>query len=446
MESKLYDKKLEQKVLGQIISDEESFNNVSTIFHPELFYDHDNFLIAEKIVSLKDNSQGVDIVSVYSGLKIDGKINDRLNHVYISGLTTRTDGAYKLETHVLILQEIYMKRKMVDHCNQTISEIEKSEDVFDCMDSHERRFTQITSKIILSPIFDSLTLYNLTASKNDLLLTKKGLSGVASGFTELDRNTGGWHKGNLIILAARPGMGKSALALKFARNAAILSGDPGVIFSLEMTELEMYDRMKSQESGIELKRITKEGLNKLELAHMDQSCLQLAHAKFDIDPSGEMTVFQLKNKLRKWVRDKKIKWAIIDYLQYLSSGEKFYNKETEVSKICRALKAIAKELQIPIIALSQLSRDVEKRGGDKIPVLSDLRDSGSIEQDADVVMFIYRPEYYDITQDAIGNSTKGKAMIIIAKNRNGSLENIELNFNGGCTDFTDPIKMGTINY
>ena len=266
-----------------------------------------------------------------------------------------------------------------------------------------------------------------------------GITGVQSGFTELDRITSGWQRSDLIILAARPGMGKTAFVLSLARNAAIGFNRPVAVFSLEMSSVQLVQRMIASETGIASDKLRKGTLDNTEWQKLVSMTGKLSSAPIFIDDTPSLSVFDLRSKCRRLKQMHNIELIIIDYLQLMRAelDNKGGNREQEISAISRSLKAIAKELNVPIIALSQLSRAVEARGGSKRPQLSDLRESGAIEQDADMVTFIYRPEYYGMEFDEDNNPTKGVAEIIIAKHRNGALDTVRLKFINHLAKFTD---------
>jgi replicative DNA helicase len=264
-----------------------------------------------------------------------------------------------------------------------------------------------------------------------------GLTGVPSGFTEMDRLTNGWQKSDLLILAARPGMGKTAFVLSMARNMAVEFKRPVAVFSLEMSSIQLVARLISSETGLSNEKLKKGNLEPFEWEILHNRIARLADAPLFIDDTAQLSVFELRAKCRRLAQQHNIQCVIIDYLQLMTAGgsDAKGTREQEISTISRSLKSLAKELSIPVIALSQLSRSVEQRGGDKKPMLSDLRESGAIEQDADMVTFIYRPEYYGLEVDEDNMPTKGVAKIIIAKHRNGALAEIPLRFRGELAKF-----------
>jgi len=266
-----------------------------------------------------------------------------------------------------------------------------------------------------------------------------GVSGVPTGFTALDRVTSGWQNSDMIVVAARPGMGKTAFVLSMARNMAVEFQRPVALFSLEMSSVQLVQRLIASETEIDAEKLRKGNLADHEFHQLHQRISRIAEAPIFIDDTPALSVFELRAKCRRLKAQHGIQMIIIDYLQLMTAGgdNKGGNREQEISTISRSIKQIAKELDVPVIALSQLSRQVETRGGDKRPLLSDLRESGAIEQDADIVAFIYRAEYYGINEDADGNPTQGKAEIIIAKHRNGSLEDVPLRFIGRLAKFAN---------
>ena len=274
---------------------------------------------------------------------------------------------------------------------------------------------------------------------DELKNKKDGLTGVPTGFTKLDRLTSGWQPSDLVIIAARPGMGKTSFVLALARNAAIDFQKPVAIFSLEMSGVQLVQRIIALEGEIDSHKMRNGKLEDYEWTQLNHTIEKLSEAPIFIDDTPGINIFELRAKCRRLKKQHDIQMVIIDYLQLMSgtSENKNTNREQEISNISRSLKGLAKELNVPVIALSQLSRAVETRGGDKKPQLSDLRESGAIEQDADMVSFIYRPEYYEITESPDGRSLKEVAEIIIAKNRHGPTETVELRWVSKYAKFTD---------
>lgn len=440
MENKLYDIELEKIVLGAIILEDETREKIAYSLDYKVFYEPMHVEICKSIISLMTDNKPVEILTLTLDLKAKDKFTGTLNPFYISRLTSRIASTANNEFHYRLLQQLAMKRELSNICRSTERTIYSyNSDIFDVIDDFEKNVTAITDGIIQHNFQSSEDLHFQMIERNKKIIQNRinGIaSGVASGFDGVDQVTGGWQKSDLVILAARPSMGKTAFALTIARNAAVDSKKPVAVFSLEMSSVQCYARLQAGESDIDVERILKRGLDPFEQSMIYERCNSLLKAPIYIDDTAGLTVFQLRNKARRLKREKKIELIVIDYLQLMSSGERTHNREAEISYISRSLKKLAKELDIPIIALSQLSRDVEKRP-DKVPQLSDLRESGAIEQDADIVMFIYRPEYYKIMTDEAGNSTEGKAMIIIAKHRSGSLGDPVLNFQGRITKFSN---------
>ena len=429
---------IEQAVLCAILLDKEAIESVEEFFHAEMFYVDSHKTIAESIINIRNRSEHVDSLTLIQELKRTNKLDLVGGAYFVSLLSSKISSSAHVVTHCRLLMELFMKRSVIAAGHTMSMEAYKEEtDVFDIIDVAERSVTSLTAKLFSEKIDAVSTLFNKAMKHNELLMSRKGVAGIPSGFRQLDSITGGWQNSDFIIIAARPGMGKTALVLSYARNAAAMFNEPVAIFSLEMSSMQLMSRLQSQESGIPLEYYTRKGLNAEELKINMNACTKLVNSPIYIDETPAISVFQLRNKARKLKREKGIKAIFIDYLQLMSGGGKFTNRESEVSHISRSLKSLAKELNIPIIALSQLSRQVEQRGGEKIPTLSDLRDSGAIEQDADMIQFIYRPEYYGIMEDNSGNSTQGKAAIIIAKHRNGSTDTVQLGWIGSQTKFHD---------
>jgi replicative DNA helicase len=331
-----------------------------------------------------------------------------------------------------------IKRDLIQIASQVHHDAyEDTTDVFDLLDKTEQSIFQISDSN-LRKNYDNMkslmfrAIQELQEKKNH----KDGLTGIPSGFSRLDRVTSGWQKSDLVIIAARPGMGKTAFIVSALRNAAVDFNHPVAIFSLEMASLQLVNRLISAEAELESEKIKKGNLAEFEWQQLVHKTNRLSSAPIFIDDTPALSILELRAKCRRLKAEHNIQLIVIDYLQ-LMKGDAGGNREQEIASISRALKGIAKELNVPVIALSQLSRGVETRGGDKRPQLSDLRESGSIEQDADIVMFLYRPEYYKITELEDGTPAQGMAEVIISKHRNGSLENVRLKFIGKYTKFAD---------
>ncbi len=426
---------LEEIVLGSILFDKEAYYQIAEYFTPELFYKDNNATICSAMLSLKNKNQPIDMMTVVQELKKMGKLDEVGGALYISQLTNRIGSTVNLPAHTQILMQAAIKRDCIKTGTDLIQKsYDDTTDVFDVIDAAEKGVTKLTSRILVSKISTMFSLVAKSFERNKEIISRKGVSGVPSGFNDIDFLTGGWQKSDLIIIAARPAMGKTAYMLNMARNAAVDHGKSVAIFSLEMSELQLFARLQSGETGWSADKYLRIGLNEGEAISNELACKGLFNSKIFIDETPAISIFELKNKARKLKRDNKIDILFVDYMQLMTAGFKTNSPEHEVSQISKALKNLAKELDIPVVALSQLSRAVESRPGKK-PQLSDLRDSGSIEQDADLVQFIYRPEYYGITDDDEGNSTVGMAAIITAKHRNGKTAETILQWKGNQTKF-----------
>jgi replicative DNA helicase len=393
-------------------------------------------------MELWKDKKPIDILTVTSQLKKTGELEIIGGAYYISKLTNRVASSANIEFHARIVLQKYIQRQLISISTETIKEAyEDSTDVLDLLDKAESGLFAIAESNIkknYSKMSDLIkeAIENIEKAKDQA----DGISGIPSGFTDLDKVTAGWQRSDLIILAARPGMGKTAFVLSLARNAAIDFKKPVAFFSLEMSAVQLVTRLISAETGLKADKLKRGRLEPHEWQQLHSQITKLADAPLFIDETAGLNVFELRAKLRRLKSEQNIEMAIIDYLQLMTAGnEGKGNREQEVSTISRSLKAVAKELNIPVIVLSQLNRQVETRGGaqSKRPQLGDLRESGAIEQDADMVMFIYRPEYYGINQDENGNDYQGLAQIIIAKHRNGALEDVNLRFIGENAKFTD---------
>lgn len=456
---------LEEVVLGAIMMEKEALNNVIDILKPESFYKDTHSMIYAAIHRLYIRHEPADMLTVIQELKKSGELETAGGAYFISQLTSRIGSAANAEFHARIIAQKYIQRELIRISTETINgAYEESSDVFDLLDAIEKGITSISMNSAVGKFNSMSTLFDKIKEKNDIILHKKGLSGVPSGYPHLDAITGGWQSPDLIILAARPAMGKTALAANIARNAAVEFNMPGIIFSLEMSALQIATRIFALESNETIIQFTRRGIDKEKMIFIEKDCKKLINAPLWIDDTAGISIAEMRSKARKMKRDKNIKWMIVDYLQLMAGvkgNNNQQNREQEIASISRGLKGLAKELEIPVIALSQLSRAVESRGGNKRPQLSDLRESGAIEQDADIVIFLHRPEYYGIKQNEQGGSTEGLAEVIFSKNRNGPIgtemlrfidrltkfESIEDNDYGPNTpamqpsrDFTEPLK------
>ena len=427
-------KDLEEAVLGAIMLEKSAFDTVVEILKPECFYVESHQRIFRAMQSLAQRSQPIDILTVVEELRTKEELETTGGAYYVTRLTNAVVSAANIEAHSRIILQKFIQRELIRISGEIIGDAyEDSTDVFDLLDDAESKLFEITNNH-LRKNFDSIdtVLVKTVQRIEDLRHKNEDITGVPTGFPTLDRVTFGWQPTDLIILAARPSVGKTAFALNLARNAALNAAKPTpvVFFSLEMSSSQLVQRILSAESEIWLEKIARGKLEEHEMKQLYAKGIQrLAQAPIFIDDTAALNIFELRAKCRRLKNKHNIGLIIIDYLQLMSgTGEnRNSNREQEISRISRDLKGLAKELQVPIVALSQLSREVEKRKeGNKMPQLSDLRESGAIEQDADMVMFLYRPEYYDITSNEMGESNKGETYLRIAKHRNGSLENIKL--------------------
>lgn len=432
---------LEEAVLGALMLEKDALTTVIDILKPASFYSDAHKEIYAAIVELFNNSEPVDMRTVANQLRKNGKLEMVGGSYYIAELTSKVSSAANVEFHARIVTEMAIKRNLI----QVASEIhhdayEDTTDVFQLLDKTEQALFEI-SEANIRKNYDNMrslmakAIQELEERKNH----KDGLTGVPSGFSALDRVTSGWQKSDLVIIAARPGMGKTAFVVSALRNAAVDFNHAVAIFSLEMSSVQLVNRLISAEAELESEKIKKGNLADYEWEQLIHKTTKLSNAPIFIDDTPALSILELRAKCRRLKAQHDVQLIVIDYLQLMSgdSSKGGGNREQEIASISRALKGIAKELEVPVIALSQLSRAVETRGGDKRPQLSDLRESGSIEQDADMVMFLYRPEYYGITEDESGMPTVGTGEVIIAKHRNGSLENVNLKFIGKFTKFAD---------
>lgn len=434
-----HDIKLEEAVLGALLIDTKAYDRVYDLLSPETFYDKTNRLIFTAIEELGKQNEPIDMLTVSEKLKKEGLLEDAgsLNKVVM--LTNSVSSSVHARYHAELLREKYIAREMIGFCVETEQDcyngnvpmkelLQKTEDKLYNLSLDEDRQKVSSMKEML---FD-------VAKEIEAASQREGLSGIESGFYELDRKTSGWQKSDLIILAARPAMGKTAMLLSMAKNMAD-ANHPVLIFSLEMSKSQLAQRLIVNATELPASKIKSGKLNNGDWIILNNQMGLLERMPIFIDDSANQTVFEMATKARRMVREKGIECIFIDYLQLMhAEGKTINNREQEVSTISRALKQLAKELNIPVIALSQLNRGVESRVGDnKRPVLSDLRESGAIEQDADMVLMLHRPEYYGILEDEEGNSTIGKAEVIIAKNRNGSTGRIRLGFEGELIKFTN---------
>jgi replicative DNA helicase len=435
---------LEASVIGALMIEKEAFSSITDLLRPESFYSDQHRHIFEAIQSLSANDAPIDVLSVAEKLKQAGQLEQAGGVIYLSDLTRRVASAAHIRYHAQIIAQKATARDLITAaCQIEEKGYDETQDVDELVEEATAKIFEISQRSqkrdvthiypVITEAFDRMH----KASEND-----GNISGIPSGFTELDKITSGWQKSDLVIIAARPAMGKTAFVLSMAKNIAVDFNIPVAIFSLEMSNVQLVNRLIMNVCEIEGNKIRNGRLTKAEWDKLDNSIGVLQNAPIYVDDTPGLSVFELQSKARKLVKEHKIQLIIIDYLQLMNAnGMSFGSREQEVSIISRNLKGLAKELDIPVIALSQLSRAVEKRDSSnsnvdgKKPLLSDLRESGAIEQDADMVCFIHRPEYYKLYDDGNGKDLRGLGQIIVAKHRNGATDEIWLRFIGKYTRF-----------
>lgn len=431
---------LEEAVLGACMLERDAVIEILDILEPKSFYKEEHQKIFEAIADLSTHGKAVDLLTVTEELRKRKELEEVGGPVYITQLTSRVASAAHVEFHARIIQQKFIQRELIRVSTEIQNRsYDESIDVNDLLDFSEGELFNIAQGNIKKEaakmnvlVKDAINLIVEASKRED------GLSGVPSGFTKLDRITSGWQPSDLVIIAARPSMGKTAFVLSMARNMAVEHNKSVAFFSLEMSSVQLVNRLIVAESEISSDKIRNGNLTEEEWQRMEYRVKRLEEASIFIDDTPGISIFELRAKCRRLVRSEKIDIVIIDYLQLMTgTPETKGNREQEVSTISRALKGIAKELNVPVVALSQLNRSVEIRTGTKRPQLSDLRESGAIEQDADMVLFIHRPEKYGFLEDEQGNSLKGLAEIILAKHRNGALGDVHLKFQGEYAKFTE---------
>ena len=447
---------LEDSVLGAIMIEKDAYGTVADLLRPEVFYKDQNRLVYEAIRELAVKDLPIDILSVGEKMRSMGTLEKAGGAVYLADLTRRVASTAHLRYHAEIISKKATARDIIALAAQIEEKgFDETQDIDELMQEAESGIFEISQRAQKSdvtqidPVIEEAFARMEKAAKNT-----GSISGIPSGFHALDKITSGWQTPDLIIIAARPAMGKTAFVLSMAKNMAVDREIPVAIFSLEMSNVQLVNRHRLIMNVCEI-----EG-DKIKTGKMSKEDTKRLNTKINImkgkplylDDTPSLSIFELRSKARKLVREKGIRMIIIDYLQLMNAqGSSFGSREQEVSIISRNLKALAKELDIPIIALSQLNRGVEARQGveGKTPQLSDLRESGAIEQDADMVCFIHRPEYYHLyNDDKTGKDLRGLAQIIVAKHRNGATDSIWLRFRGKYAKFQnedeaiDPDEIG----
>jgi replicative DNA helicase len=422
---------LEDIVLGTILIASEIIHQIAEHLKLELFFSHKNKLIAETIIKLYNNNNAIDLVSVSNELRNNNKLEEIGGAYHLSLLTNRIASTSNIENHIYLLKQYSLQRNLIQICGQGIQKsFDSSYDIFDVFAETQLNLESSLKNLVKNDSVKVGVVHNQLIYKAIDIANKGIKSGIPTGLTRIDNVTNGWQKSDLIILAGRPSMGKTAVAVCMSMIPAIHNNIPIAIFSLEMSNEQLVSRMQSYLSEINVSKIVKKQLELHEIEKMENTTKALNNAPLYIDDTPNISLTELKSKARRLVRENKVELIIIDYLQLMRSGLPVNNREQEIAEISKGLKSLAKELDIPVIALSQLSRGVESRA-DKKPMLSDLRESGQIEQDADMVIFCYRPEYYGIDEYIVSDTafnSDGLMMLIISKHRNGELGEIPLRF------------------
>jgi replicative DNA helicase len=422
---------IEMIVLGTILISSEVIYSVANEMNENLFFNLKCREICKSILQLYKNNDPIDILTITQKLRSIEKLEE-VTFSFVSQLTSKVASTANFDAHFKILQEYALRRQLIQACSKGVRHsYDETQDVFDLVSEVQNDVDSALKNVITYQISNVGDIHQEILKKSIELVDSDARSGVPTGLRLLDNVTNGWQESDLIILAGRPSMGKTAAAISMAIFPAITQNIGIGIFSLEMSKSQLTSRMQSIISGVNVGRIVKKQLTIDEIIQIDTRARDLNTAPLFIDDTPNISIQEFKGKARKMVREMGCKLIIVDYLQLMRSGMKTNSREHEIAEISRSLKAVAKELNVPVMALSQLSRAVESRGGDKKPLLSDLRESGQIEQDADMVCFCYRPEYYNIDNYEVGNenfNTHGLFLLIVAKHRNGELGEIPLRF------------------
>ena len=432
------DVEAEQAVLGAMIIDKDAIANVLEIIRPDDFYREDNREVFSAIVDLFENSKPIDIVSIKEQLRLRGTLDAVGGIPFIADLSTKVPTAANIEYYAKIVEEKSILRKLI-HSSNDISNMgyAATEDVQDIVDAAEKKIFDIVQKRNVKGFTPIKNVLVDNMEKLEELYNQKGyITGLSYGFTDLDMKTAGLHNSDLILIAARPAMGKTALALNIAQHVAVHDKVPVAIFSLEMSKEQLVNRLLSCEGMIDAQKMRTGKLEEDDWGKLAQAMSVLSDAPIYIDDTPGQTVMEIRAKCRRLKLEKGLGLIVIDYLQLMQGSSKRggENRQQEVSDMSRALKIMAKELDVPVITLSQLSRAPDGRP-DHRPVLSDLRESGAIEQDADMVMFIYRDDYYNPETEE-----KNISEIIVAKHRGGSTGTVKLVWMGQFTKFANMFR------
>ncbi len=435
---------LERSVLGAMLIDKRGVDEVIDILEPLNFYLPEHQEIYSAIIELFQAGDPIDILTVSNKLRTRGTLKPVGGHYYLVELSNLVATAAHIEYHARIILQMYVKRRLIEISGE-ISEkaFDDEVDVLNLLDEAEKKIFEVSQGSLKKGSVGISSVVTDVKKQLEELAKQEGLSGIPTGFNILDEYTSGWQNGDLIIVAARPGMGKTAFVLTMARNIAVDHNIPVAIFNLEMTSAQLIKRLFSIETKIPAEKFRSGKLSEAEWTLLNNKMDLISNAPIYINDSSMLSIFDIRAQARRMKSQFDIQLLVIDYLQLVhaqTGGKQNFNREQEISTISRNLKSLAKELDIPVIALSQLSRKVEERkdaAGHKRPQLSDLRESGAIEQDADIVSFIYRPEYYKIETWEDDTPTENQAEFIIAKHRNGKTGNIRLRFDPQFGRFSD---------
>ncbi|MCR5159507.1 MAG: replicative DNA helicase [Prevotella sp.] len=434
---------VERAVLGALLIDKDAYAVVCEMLSPESFYEPRNQLVYSAIRDLSMNEKPVDVLTVVEQLAHNGKLEEAGGPAYLAEISSRVASSAHIDYHARIVAQKFLARQLIQFSSDLLTKTyDETIDVDDLMQHAEGSLFELSRKNMkndytqIDPVIKHAFDVIKKASENT-----SGITGVPTGYDKLDEMTSGWQASDLVIIAGRPAMGKTSFALSLAKNIAADYKKPTAFFSLEMSNVQLVNRLISNTCEIMGSHIQNGQLQPDEWERLDKHINNLMGAPLYIDDTPGLSIFELRTKARRLVREHNVEIIMIDYLQLMNAnGMRFSSRQEEVSTISRSLKGLAKELNVPILALSQLNRGVESREGleGKRPQLSDLRESGAIEQDADMVLFVHRPEYYRIYADDKGRDLHGMAQIIIAKHRKGATGDVLLRFRGEYTRFENP--------
>ena len=434
---------MEKAVLGALMIDKDAYAVVCELLYPESFYEPRNQMVYAAIRDLSMEEKPVDILTVMDRLAKNGTLEEVGGPGYVTELSSRVASSANVEYHANVIAQKFLARQLISFASVIETKaFDETIDIDELMQEAEGSLFELSQRNMkkdytqINPVIaQAIKSIQAAATNTD------GLTGVATGYHKLDDMTSGWQPSDLVIIAGRPAMGKTSFALSMAKNIACDYRVPMAFFSLEMSNQQLVDRLISNVCEIEGSKILNGQLRQDEWDRLDKRINKLLDAPLYVDDTPGLSVFELRTKARRLVREHHVEIIMIDYLQLMNAnGMRFSSRQEEVSTISRSLKGLAKELNVPILALSQLNRGVENREGNegKRPQLSDLRESGAIEQDADMVLFVHRPEYYGFKEDDHGNDLRGKAEIIIAKHRKGATDTVVLTFRKEFTRFENP--------